>query len=151
MQNEIKAQGTEAKVCADIAKRQQFGLNKYGTSVADNPLELRDWLQHAYEESLDLPIYLKRAIDEIEFRMGLLEAPRESKQQVFDQEKFNSEYLTVISMGSDIVCVSCSFTSNCSKSLVDGHRPSCSREEREDHQEVYFIKKDKINGTQATK
>jgi len=66
MQDEIKAQGTEARVCADIAKRQQFGLNKYGVSVADNPLTLRQWLQHAYEESLDLPIYLKRAMEEMD-------------------------------------------------------------------------------------
>lgn len=64
------ATGTEAKVCADIAKRQQFGLNKYGVSVASNPLELSQWLQHAYEESLDLPIYLKRAIDELDAIMA---------------------------------------------------------------------------------
>jgi len=34
-------------------------------TVADNPLELREWLQHAYEETLDKAVYLKRAIDEI--------------------------------------------------------------------------------------
>lgn len=60
------ATGIEAEVCADIAQRQAHGINKYGTTVADNPLELRAWLQHAYEESLDLPIYLKRAIAEID-------------------------------------------------------------------------------------
>ena len=57
--------GTEAKVCNDIAARQELGINKYGVTVADNPLELREWLQHAYEETLDKAIYLKRAIDEI--------------------------------------------------------------------------------------
>lgn len=58
--------GTEARVCADIAKRQARGINKYGTTVADNPLKLRDWLQHAYEETLDKAVYLKRAIEEID-------------------------------------------------------------------------------------
>jgi hypothetical protein len=57
--------GTEAKVCNDIAARQELGINKYGVTVADNPLELREWLQHAYEETLDNAVYLKRAIDEI--------------------------------------------------------------------------------------
>jgi hypothetical protein len=58
--------GIEAEVCADIAARQQKGINKYGTTVADNPLSLRDWLIHAYQEQLDGAIYLKRAIKEIE-------------------------------------------------------------------------------------
>ena len=60
-----KPTGTEAKVCNDIAARQELGINKYGVTVADNPLELREWLQHAYEETLDKAVYLKRAIDEI--------------------------------------------------------------------------------------
>lgn len=59
-------QGIEAEVCADITERQLMGVNKYGTTVAENPLELRQWLQHAYEEALDQAIYLKRAIDELE-------------------------------------------------------------------------------------
>ena len=58
--------GIEALVCADIEARQRLGIAKYGTTVAENPLTLREWLQHAYEESLDLPIYLRRAIEEID-------------------------------------------------------------------------------------
>jgi hypothetical protein len=58
--------GTEAAVCGDIARRQKIGIAKYGTTVADNPLPLRAWLQHAYEETLDEAIYLKRAIEEID-------------------------------------------------------------------------------------
>lgn len=58
--------GTEARVCADIAARQAMGLAKYGTTVADNPLALRAWLQHAYEEALDQAIYLRRAIEQID-------------------------------------------------------------------------------------
>lgn len=57
---------TEALVCVDIRYRQQLGIKKYGTTVAKNPLELRQWLQHAYEEVLDQAVYLKRAMQEID-------------------------------------------------------------------------------------
>ena len=53
-------------MCNDIADRQQKGIAKYGVTVAENPLSLRDWLQHAYEETLDKAIYLKRSIAEME-------------------------------------------------------------------------------------
>lgn len=58
--------GTEARVCALIARRQAMGVAKYGTTVADNPLSLRQWLQHALEETLDKAIYLQRAIEQID-------------------------------------------------------------------------------------
>lgn len=61
----IGPSGTELAVCEDIARRQAFGLNKYGVTVANNPLSLSQWLQHAYEEALDQAIYLKRAMEEI--------------------------------------------------------------------------------------
>jgi hypothetical protein len=59
------ATGTEAQVCADIAERQRKGVKKYGTTVADNPLPIVGWLTHAYEEVLDLAIYLRKTIDDI--------------------------------------------------------------------------------------
>lgn len=55
----------EAKVCEDIENRQKLGIRKYGMTVAENPLSLKAWLQHAYEESLDMAIYLKRAMEEL--------------------------------------------------------------------------------------
>ena len=63
-------EGTEAEVCADIARRQAFGKNKYGTTAAENPLSLRCWLVHQYEELLDAAIYAKRAIAEIDAQEG---------------------------------------------------------------------------------
>ncbi len=62
----LTVSGTEAAVCADIFRRQQLGIKKYGVSVAENPLPLRAWLQHAYEETLDQAIYLKRAMEELD-------------------------------------------------------------------------------------
>ena len=58
--------GIELAVCNDITQRQAKGIAKYGTTVADNQGDLKYWLQHAYEETLDKAIYLKRAIAELE-------------------------------------------------------------------------------------
>ena len=57
---------TEQEVCKNILDRQQLGIKKYGRTVAGNPLTERQWLQHAYEEALDLSIYLKRLIQEMD-------------------------------------------------------------------------------------
>lgn len=64
--HKTESTGTESRVIADIAQRQALGISKYGTTVEDNPLTLKQWLQHAYEECLDQAVYLKRAIEEIE-------------------------------------------------------------------------------------
>ncbi len=55
----------ESLVCQDIKLRQELGIKKYGKTVADNPLSLHEWLQHAYEECLDQAVYLRRAIEEL--------------------------------------------------------------------------------------
>lgn len=64
----LEPSGIEAQVCADIARRQQLGIAKYGVTVAQNPLSLREWLEHAYQECLDQAVYLKRAMEEIDER-----------------------------------------------------------------------------------
>ena len=56
----------EQQVCQDILERQKLGIAKYGRTLADNPLSLRAWLKHAYEECLDQAAYLRRAMAEIE-------------------------------------------------------------------------------------
>lgn len=53
-------------VRADLLRRSQHGIAKYGRMLDRKDLTLRDWLQHAYEEALDLANYLKRAIVEID-------------------------------------------------------------------------------------
>lgn len=62
----FKVTDIEVQVTQDIMDRQKRGLNKYGVSVANNPLSLREWLQHSYEEKLDDVIYMRRAIAEID-------------------------------------------------------------------------------------
>ena len=66
LSNNPDPHGIEAIVCQDIAKRQATGMNKYGISVADNPLLLKAWVQHLYEELLDASIYAKRILAELE-------------------------------------------------------------------------------------
>lgn len=49
-------------VVADIEARKQFGIRKYGTALQSG--NGRDMLLDAYEEALDLCIYLRGALDE---------------------------------------------------------------------------------------
>ena len=50
------------QVINDIQKREQKGIETYGTTMDRNDLSQDQWLQHAYEESLDFCIYLKKLI-----------------------------------------------------------------------------------------
>ena len=49
-------------VISDIQERKELGVRRYGTAL--QPFNGRDALQDAYEEALDLAIYLKQAIIE---------------------------------------------------------------------------------------
>lgn len=60
------ASGIESLVCADIAARQKLGIKKYGVSLAEAQISPKQWLQHAYEEALDLANYLKTLIVRLE-------------------------------------------------------------------------------------
>jgi len=46
----------------DLLAREEKGLKEYGTTMDRTDLTELEWLQHAYEESLDLSIYLKKLI-----------------------------------------------------------------------------------------
>ena len=50
----------------DLKQRSEVGIKKYGVTLDREDLSLKDWLNHAYEESLDKALYLKRAIKELE-------------------------------------------------------------------------------------
>ena len=49
-------------VIDDILFRQEKGRAEYGTTMDRKDLSEEQWLQHAYEEALDLAIYLKKII-----------------------------------------------------------------------------------------
>lgn len=62
----MKKDAVVEAVRQDLLERSQVGLGKYGVTLEREDLELKEWLQHAYEETLDQANYLKRAILEIE-------------------------------------------------------------------------------------
>ena len=47
-------------VIADLKEREEKGIQTYGGTVDQANLTQEQWLQHAYEEALDLCIYLKK-------------------------------------------------------------------------------------------
>lgn len=53
-------------VMNDLNERSRVGVEKYGVTLERDDLNLKNWLQHAYEETLDKANYLKRAILELE-------------------------------------------------------------------------------------
>lgn len=60
------AEGTEARLCADVIARQQVGKQTYGGTVEqllNSPLECA---RHAYHEALDQAIYLRRLMELLE-------------------------------------------------------------------------------------
>ena len=46
----------------DLYKREIRGLREYGTTMDRTDLTQQEWLQHAYEEALDLCLYLKKLL-----------------------------------------------------------------------------------------
>jgi hypothetical protein len=53
-------------VIAELKVREERGLSKYGTTMDRTDLTEKQWLQHAYEEALDLAMYLRKLIKEKE-------------------------------------------------------------------------------------
>jgi len=49
-------------VRADLERRSEIGIKKYNTTLDRIDLTEIDWLNHAYEEALDLALYLKKTI-----------------------------------------------------------------------------------------
>jgi hypothetical protein len=47
-------------VIADLRQREEKGIQTYGGTVDQANLSKEEWLQHAYEEALDLCIYFKK-------------------------------------------------------------------------------------------
>ena len=50
------------QVINDIQQRELKGIETYGKTMDRQDLTQDQWLQHAYEESLDFCIYLKKLL-----------------------------------------------------------------------------------------
>jgi len=52
-----------AAICADLQRRAAKGEAEYGQTVHDARLTRKEWLTHAYEEALDLAVYLRKLME----------------------------------------------------------------------------------------
>jgi hypothetical protein len=64
MARRMQADPIVAAVRADLLARSERGLAKYGTTLARTDLTRAEWLRHAYEEAMDLALYLRRLIED---------------------------------------------------------------------------------------
>ena len=68
----------EEKVIEKIRQRAELGLNKYNTTMERTDLTLKEWINHAMEEAMDLSVYLQRILmmlesQDVETNMEMLE------------------------------------------------------------------------------
>lgn len=52
------------EINADLQKREQKGINTYGSKLDDADLNKEQLLNHLYEELLDAAFYIKRLIND---------------------------------------------------------------------------------------
>ena len=52
------------EISADLQKREQKGINTYGTKLDDADLNKEQLLNHLYEELLDAAFYIKKLIND---------------------------------------------------------------------------------------
>jgi hypothetical protein len=48
-----------------LRSRSETGIRKYGTTMDRTDLEIKQWIDHAIEESLDHALYLMKLKDEL--------------------------------------------------------------------------------------
>ena len=51
------------KIAMLLKVRSETGIRKYGTTLDRTDLNVKEWIDHAIEESLDLALYLQRIKD----------------------------------------------------------------------------------------
>jgi len=56
----MKRSNLLTQVVDELEARELKGLDTYGTTLDRTDLTRSEWLQHAYEEALDLALYLKK-------------------------------------------------------------------------------------------
>lgn len=81
------ARDIQSMVIDDIGKRRSVGIERYGTALQPN--NGRDALRDAYEEALDLCMYLKQAMVErdesVDIMAGLKERIAEFESHIGEQ------------------------------------------------------------------
>jgi hypothetical protein len=53
------------KIAQMLRSRSETGIRKYGTTLDRTDLEVKQWIDHAIEESLDHALYLMKLKEEL--------------------------------------------------------------------------------------
>jgi hypothetical protein len=53
------------RIASLLRSRSETGIRKYGTTLDRTDLEIKQWIDHAIEESLDHALYLMKIKDEL--------------------------------------------------------------------------------------
>jgi hypothetical protein len=53
------------RIASLLRSRSETGIRKYGTTLDRTDLEVKQWIDHAIEESLDHALYLMKLKDEL--------------------------------------------------------------------------------------
>lgn len=86
-------------VAQDLQSRSNFGLNKYGTNL--RAFNGRDPLKDAYEEVLDLAVYLRQVMYERDMRESWMKEGEKTLPPVVRGEKVNPFKTTQMSLFDD--------------------------------------------------
>lgn len=76
------------EVRADLDSRSKIGIKKYNTTLDRTDLMTEDWVQHAYEECLDMALYLKRLKNDLS---GIDNSLNQRKIELLNQVIKNQE------------------------------------------------------------
>ena len=79
-------ESTVMEVIKDIASRAEVGIKKYNKTMDRDDLSVSDWVQHAYEEALDLTVYLcrlKKDVAKLEARIKVLKKTECANEKSF--------------------------------------------------------------------
>ena len=66
----LKTDPVVEKIRGELRNRSEVGINKYGTTLAENELSLVEWMEHLKQELMDAVLYIERAKDEISNRQS---------------------------------------------------------------------------------
>ena len=56
----------EDKVCDKIKTRADVGEEKYGVTMEDEVLSIREWLNHLQQELMDACVYIEKLLGMVE-------------------------------------------------------------------------------------
>ena len=56
----------EDEVCKKIQARSDVGKNKYGVTMEEEILSMREWLVHLQEELMDAAVYVEKLLGMVE-------------------------------------------------------------------------------------